>query len=72
REIFKSPVTDDGTKKSATGLLKVMQSATGLVLKDRVSWAEEEESLLRPVFCDGKLIKEWSLSEIKATLRNNI
>jgi nicotinamide phosphoribosyltransferase len=72
REIFKSPVTDDGTKKSATGLLKVTQSESGLVLKDRVSWKEEEESLLKPVFCDGKLIKEWSLSEIKATLRNNI
>lgn len=72
REIFKSPITDDGTKKSATGLLKVKQTENGLVLQDRVSWKEEEESLLKPVFLDGKLIREWSLSEIKSTLHGTI
>jgi nicotinamide phosphoribosyltransferase len=29
REIFKNPVTDDGTKKSATGLLQVTKNYDG-------------------------------------------
>lgn len=37
REIFKDPVTDDGTKKSATGLLKVIKEEGEYKLIDRVS-----------------------------------
>ena len=37
REIFKDPITDDGTKKSATGLLSVQKDEAGnLVLHDKV------------------------------------
>jgi len=69
REIFKNPVTDDGTKTSAKGLLKVEKGDDGrYVLVDQVTWAEEAEGALQVVFRDGKLVKETSLGEIRALL----
>jgi nicotinamide phosphoribosyltransferase len=68
REIFKNPVTDDGTKKSATGLLSVQKENNRYVLYDKVSWEQEAASELKTVFKDGKLIKEFTLTEIRATL----
>jgi len=70
REIFKDPITDDGTKKSATGLLKVMKDDNGIYhLLDKVSKDDEQTGHLKTVFKDGKLIKEFSLSEIRETLK---
>ncbi len=68
REIFKNPVTDDGTKKSATGLLQVKKENGRFVLYDRVTWQQEADSELRTVFKNGKIIKEYTLAEIRATL----
>lgn len=66
--IFKSPVTDDGTKKSATGLLQVKKENGNYVLHDNVSWADEKDSALQTVFKNGKLVKEYSLSDIRKEL----
>lgn len=71
REIFKNPVTDDGTKKSATGLLQVKKENGSYVLIDKVSWEEEQLSELKTVFKDGKLIKEYSLQEIRTKLNES-
>jgi len=70
RDIYKDPKTDDGTKKSAKGLLQVYRDAiTGkLALKDQCSWEEEGQGELKTVFKDGKLTVEWSLSEIRNKL----
>jgi nicotinamide phosphoribosyltransferase len=70
REIFKDPVTDDGTKKSARGLLMVDKNKlTGeLELIDRVSPKLEREGLLTTVFQDGILFVNQSLKEIRDTL----
>ncbi len=68
REIFKNPVTDDGTKKSATGLLNVQKENGRFVLYDKVSWADEAKSELKTVFKNGKITKEFTLAEIRATL----
>jgi nicotinamide phosphoribosyltransferase len=68
QEIYKDPVTDDGTKKSATGLLQVMKENGSYVLIDKVNWKEEQQSELKTVFKDGKLVKEFSLKEIRALL----
>jgi len=68
REIFKSPVTDDGTKKSATGLLQVKKMNGKFILNDKVNWEQEKESELITVFKDGKLVKEYSLGEIRERL----
>lgn len=66
-EIFKDPITDDGLKKSAKGLLKVVQGENSLELKDQISWEElrEEDNLLSIVYKDGKFIKRTSLTEIR-------
>jgi len=70
REIFKNPVTDDGTKMSATGLLKVKMEHGKFVLLDSVTWKEEKQSELKTVFKNGKLIKEFTLNEIRQRLKN--
>ena len=68
REIFKNPITDDGTKKSAVGLLNVQKEDNRFVLYDKVSWEEEATSELKTVFKDGKITREFTLAEIRATL----
>lgn len=69
REIFKDPKTDDGTKKSARGLLCVLEDKrNNLYLKDRCSAEEEEQGLLQPIFLDGKLLSYTSLQEIRNRL----
>jgi nicotinamide phosphoribosyltransferase len=74
RDIFKDPKTDDGTKKSAKGLMQVyIDKTTGkLALKDQCSWEEEAQGELKTVFKDGKLIKDWSLAEIRARVKANM
>lgn len=72
REIFKDPVTDDGTKRSATGLLCVKNENGKYILYDRVSWQEENQSELKTVFKDGKLVKEYSLNEIRTRLNESL
>ena len=69
--IFKNPVTDDGTKKSATGLLQVKEENGSFVLHDNVSREEEADSALQTVFKDGRLVKEYSLTEIRKKLWQN-
>jgi len=68
REIFKNPVTDDGVKKSATGLLKVTKENGKYILNEKVSWKEEKTGELKTVFKDGKLIKDYTLSEIRENI----
>jgi nicotinamide phosphoribosyltransferase len=74
RDIFKDPKTDDGTKKSAKGLMQVYRNpATGkLALKDQCSWEEEAQGELKPVFRDGKLLVDWTLAEIRQRVRENL
>jgi nicotinamide phosphoribosyltransferase len=68
RAIFKDPITDDGTKKSAKGLMKIDLVDGVYHLTDNVSWEEERKGELKEVFRDGKLLIDHSLSEI----RNNV
>jgi nicotinamide phosphoribosyltransferase len=68
QNIFKDPVTDDGTKRSATGLLKVVIENGKYKLKEQVSWKEEQEGELKTVFKDGKLVRKFSLDEIRSRL----
>lgn len=68
REIFKEPKTDNGTKKSAKGLLRVDLINGEYVLKDQCTKEEEQGGELETVFKDGVLIKETSLSEIRNLL----
>lgn len=74
RAIFKDPKTDDGTKKSARGLLRVDRNpATGaLELKNDCTWEEEHGGELKTVFRDGKLLVDVSLAEIRERLKTHV
>lgn len=69
REIFKDPITDDGTKKSKKGLLRVKNKEGVLVVEDQCTWGEENTGLLSVVFKDSKLIKETTLDEVRDRLK---
>ena len=71
REIFKDPITDDGTKKSATGLLCVEELPFdgGIGLYDRVSWNTENTGLLQTIYKDGEFYNQTTLTEIRARLK---
>ena len=65
RAIFKDPITDDGTKKSAKGLMKIDLVDGVYHLTDNVSWEEERKGELKELFRNSKLLIHHSLSEIK-------
>ena len=72
RDIFKDPKTDDGTKKSAKGLIKIKKNASGeYILFDQVSYEDSiYDTDLELVFQNGKLVKEQSLSQIRNRIKN--
>lgn len=72
REIFKDPITDDGLKKSAKGLLVVDIVDGEYILKDQQTWDDAINTIgesaygeLKTVFCNGKLVKNHTLSEVR-------
>ena len=70
REIFKDPITDDGTKKSATGLLCVATHKDGhLVLADKVTWDGEANGVLQTIYEDGQFFNVTTLTEIRNRLK---
>ena len=70
REIFKDPITDDGTKKSATGLLAVYDNYEGgLTLIDKASWETENEGKLKTIYKDGEFFNQTTLTEIRERLK---
>ena len=74
RDIFKDPKTDDGTKKSAKGLMAVHKDAvTGqYVLQDQCTWDEEAQGELKTVFLDGKLTIDWTLAEVRSRVQQQL
>lgn len=69
RELFKDPVTDNGTKRSARGLLRVEQDGEDFVLYERQTREQEQTGALQDVFCNGKLVREESLAQLRSRLR---
>ncbi len=69
REIFKDPITDDGTKKSAKGLLKIVLEDGEYKLYDQVSWEEEKTGELKEIFRDGQLLIDHSLADIRKRMK---
>ena len=71
REIFKDPITDDGTKKSATGLLMVTRPNGGdYQLFDKVNWNNECNGELKTIYRDGAFTHKTTLSEIREKLKS--
>ena len=71
-ELFKDPVTDNGVKKSAKGLLRVEKEGNDFVLYEGQSLSEEAAGELQSVFHNGEVLEEGiqrnSLSEIRNRL----
>ena len=70
REIFKDPITDDGTKKSATGLLHVTKILDEYFLIDKVNWVTEQTGDLKPIYKDGEFLNQTTLTEIRNKIKN--
>lgn len=68
-EIFKDPVTDDGLKKSAKGMLCIGKGDE-YFLMDQMDKADEENGCLKTVFVDGKLTKDYTLQEIRENIEH--
>ena len=69
RDIYKDPITDDGTKKSAKGLIKIVKDGDSYALVDQVSWEEEKQGELKEVYRDGQLLVDEKLSDIRSRVR---
>jgi nicotinamide phosphoribosyltransferase len=71
REIFKNPITDDGTKKSATGLLSVFKSEEDLAYKlyDHCDWETEAKGELQTIYKNGQFENQTTLTAIRARLK---
>lgn len=65
QEIFKDPITDDGVKKSAKGLLKVNEDLT---LSDQVSWEEQTKGVMQVMYIDGAFENYTDFKTIKEKL----
>ena len=76
-QLYKDPITDDGTKKSQKGMVAVIRGEDGKLtyidhLDSTTIHDYDNKNLLQPVFVDGKLVKETSLSEIRARIGESI
>ena len=72
REIFKDPITDDGIKKSAKGLVKVEKIDNTYVLIDQVTPAQENEGELQVIYENGKFLNRVDLEVIRARINESI
>ena len=70
REIYKSPKGKGGEfKKSAKGLTAVFKNADGeFYLKDQATWDEVNNCEFVKVFENGKLLKDYTLQEVRDNL----
>jgi nicotinamide phosphoribosyltransferase len=68
--LYKDPITDDGMKKSARGLLKVVKDEAGeYKLIDSVSKEEEQEGELKLLYKNGEFFNLTTLTEIRNKLK---
>jgi nicotinamide phosphoribosyltransferase len=72
QEIFKDPITDDGTKKSATGLLQVTTGEGGYKLVDRQTWAGESAGSLQMIYMNGEFHNTVDLATVRQRVQSAI
>jgi nicotinamide phosphoribosyltransferase len=64
-ELFKDPITDSGSKRSAKGLLRVEEENGTFVLYDQQTWEQEASGALQTVFEDGRVFNVTTLAEVR-------
>lgn len=69
-ELLKDPITDDGTKKSATGRLAVLPTGPGgeLELHEKAGGYQEVHSLLQPVWENGRFVQFQIFDNVRRVL----
>lgn len=72
-DLFKDPVTDGGTKRSARGRLAVFHDTFGdsLELVQQATAEQEGDSLLQPVWEDGRFLKWQTFQDVRNVLNAN-
>jgi nicotinamide phosphoribosyltransferase len=63
--IFKDPVTDDGTKKSARGLIRIELENGDYRYYDEQTPEQEAVGELKTVFLNGRMFNETTLTEVR-------
>jgi nicotinamide phosphoribosyltransferase len=61
-DIYKDPVTDDGTKKSLKGLICVTEDHEVLT---QCTWEQEAQGILQTIYEEGRFDNQVSLTEIR-------
>jgi len=64
-DIYKDPVTDNGTKKSLKGLVAVFEEDREYAVKTQCTHEEEATGLLHTIYEDGKFYNQTTLTEIR-------
>jgi len=72
REIFKDPITDDGVKKSAKGLIRVDKVNDEYVLVDEVTKEEEEKGELKVIFENGNFVDKTTIEQIRGRINERL
>ena len=73
REIYKDPITDDGTKKSLKGLLYVTKNEVGkYVVMDQATEEEEKTGALNTIYKDGTVIVFETLGLLRERARGSM
>ena len=67
-DIYKDPITDDGTKKSLKGLLQVVMENDEYRVNTQCTQEQEQTGLLQTIFEDGKFYNQISLTEIRSKI----
>lgn len=68
-DLQKNPVTGNGMKTSAKGRLAVLEGKSGkLEVIQQASPADEDKSLIQPIWIDGKFLKFQSFSDVRERL----
>jgi nicotinamide phosphoribosyltransferase len=68
-DIYKDPITDDGTKKSLKGLICVTEDHEVLT---QCTWEQEAQGILQTIYEDGKFFNQTSLTEVRKKLKSLI
>jgi nicotinamide phosphoribosyltransferase len=71
-ELFKDPITDNGTKRSAKGLLRVEKINGEYVLFDQQTREQERMGELKTIFLDGKLLVDETLEGIRQRVSESL
>lgn len=71
-DIYKDPITDDGTKKSLKGLVQVVMENDEYQVNTQCTWEQECQGILQTIFEDGRFYNQLTLTEIRSRLENII